>query len=352
MRSLSFIVGPTDNIPPKGLVICDEASMIDDDLFTILVNKCTKVKAKILFVSDKAQLCPVKGKTISKVYSLKNSFTLTKIFRQAAGNPILSVLDTLRKKDVKVFKTEKSELGNIIVEKDLRTFVDNIEDSFKVAIDNRDILYTKVLAYTNKRVSDYNRVLHKRFFSDEEYGINEILTCYDNLEYNRHNFYNSMDYIVNKVEECDIAIPGFGNLPGYRIYLGDLISNSENELQVISRIVDPEVFTALAERIETIRVAAIKVKKGKMKGILWGNYYDTMNSFASPVDLVLNGRVIRKKSIDYGYAISIHKSQGSSLTECFVDMQNINSCYDYMTRRQLKYVALSRTRTNCYIFQP
>jgi len=45
------------------------------------------------------------------------------------------------------------------------------------------------------------------------------------------------------------------------------------------------------------------------------------------------------------------RMQGSSYNEVFVDIRNINSCMDEAVRRQLQYVALSRTRHNAFIFQ-
>ena len=76
-----------------------------------------------------------------------------------------------------------------------------------------------------------------------------------------------------------------------------------------------------------------------------------INSFASPIDMYYDGRLIRKKSFDYSYAITTHKSQGSSLDNVLVDMRNINSCSDENVRRQLQYVALSRTRKDALIYQ-
>jgi ATP-dependent exoDNAse (exonuclease V) alpha subunit len=65
----------------------------------------------------------------------------------------------------------------------------------------------------------------------------------------------------------------------------------------------------------------------------------------------VDGRLIRKKSFDYSYAISTHKSQGSTFDSVFVDIRNINSCNDEAVRRQLQYVALSRTKKNVLIYQ-
>lgn len=79
-------------------------------------------------------------------------------------------------------------------------------------------------------------------------------------------------------------------------------------------------------------------------------YYDIIGSFASPINLEFEDRIIRQRTFNYGYAISSHKSQGSSYNTVFVDMKNLLLDKDQLELRQLQYVALSRTRTNVNIF--
>ena len=54
------------------------------------------------------------------------------------------------------------------------------------------------------------------------------------------------------------------------------------------------------------------------------------------------GRVIKKKTLDYGYASTVHKSQGSTYNIVFVDEADINKNNSPRNRSQLKYTAFSR----------
>ena len=63
------------------------------------------------------------------------------------------------------------------------------------------------------------------------------------------------------------------------------------------------------------------------------------------------GRKKSKRAGGGGYVCSALISQGSSFGEVFVDMRNINLCKDKDERRQLQYVALSRTRKDAYVLQ-
>ena len=54
------------------------------------------------------------------------------------------------------------------------------------------------------------------------------------------------------------------------------------------------------------------------------------------------GFLLQGKVIDYGYAHTIHKSQGSTFNHVFINDMDICSCMDKKMRRQLRYVAITR----------
>ncbi len=52
----------------------------------------------------------------------------------------------------------------------------------------------------------------------------------------------------------------------------------------------------------------------------------------------------------YGYAITVHQSQGGTFTNCFVDTSNIFGCRDNVMRNKLLYVAYSRASQQLYCY--
>ena len=76
-----------------------------------------------------------------------------------------------------------------------------------------------------------------------------------------------------------------------------------------------------------------------------------MKKFLTPIDLSIQGRTIKKKSLDYGYCITVHKSQASQYDTILVDMENILLCPRQKELRQLQYVALSRTQGDIHLYQ-
>lgn len=346
--------GQSAEMPYKGLVICDEASMINDDLYQVLLEKCALYKNKLLFVCDLAQLQPVKQDYLSKIAHTQPCCSLTKIWRQQETNAVLPTLQILRTHSLSRFEPKEGIEGSLNVTSDMKVFLSEAKSQFSKAISNGDILETKILCYTNDRVRAYNQAMHKILFGENEYYKGEFLIGCENLEFNGFKFYNSMDYIVvTEPEKTDLYIPNFMKLPAWRFELYDSLAKRNAEISILSKDISRDYFTTLTHKIENYRQNAVSwssLNKAKAS-FYWKKYYEMINSFTTPIDLYYDGRLIRKKSFDYSYSLTSHKSQGSSYNNVLVDMRNINSCRDESVTRQLQYVALSRTRKDALIYQ-
>lgn len=353
LNNLLFNIGNSQlNIPYKGIVLVDEASMISDDLFNLLTQKCNEKKSKIVFVGDPAQLIPVKAQKSSLALQVDNCITLKKIYRQSGENGLLPILQKLRTQVITKLPSVKTPEGKLYITSDTRQFCQAAVKFAQKAIDTHDILYTKVAAYTNARVNDYNTLIHKSIAGNEEYIRGEIVTCGENIDLNGYKLYNSMDYIVwADPRPTSIVIPNIGVFPGYTLELYDSLTQCRVSVNILSRNLHPADYERIAAKLEDIRVTAVRAKSTAKK-MAWRNYYNTLNSFITPVNLVADdSRLIRKQSLDYGYASTVHRLQGSSYTNILVDWRNLNSCTDEVVKRQLQYVALSRTRTNAIVLQ-
>lgn len=339
-------------IPAKGLVIVDEASMISKDLFECLVKKCQQADSKILFVGDPAQLLPVKDGVQSPALCVDNTVHLEVNHRQGDETSLLNLLQHLRDESV-----EADQLGNwaskdMIVHPNALDFTNAYMDSIRGAIKQHDVLAAKIAAYTNTRVGLYNALIHKMLAGNREYKVGEFVTCGENLIIDPTRdwcLFNSMDYIVASAKKTDVFLSECGSYPGYSLRLFDPYACIEIPLKVLSTSLSPGDFLDIAEKMEEIRRRAVLAPQNKKK-ILWDAYYRFQDSFTTPVPLILSDRtLVRARTLGYGYASTVHKLQGSSYNKIFIDWQNIASCHDLLTRRQLQYVALSRTRTEAHI---
>ena len=341
-------------IPYKGVVICDEASMINDDLFDLLIEKCKDYKCKIIFVSDKAQLFPVDTVRFSKVYTnCDKTYTLTKIYRQSDENCILPILTKLRTEEIRNFKPLHSSDGDLNVYTDIKEFVRKCAADYKQAISNKDILYTKMLVYTNKAVRNYNKAIQRFIWKDKDlFHVGDILTAYANgrsgvqLTSNGEetisyfDYYNGMDYFITNVCAGYKRLPCYGDVDGYWLTLYD---NYNKSYGLIFLLTDVSKYPDLPEKIEDLRLRALKTNK-------WQSYMALTKSFCSYDNLIYEDRVVFKKTFDLGYSCTIHRAQGSSYNKVYIDLSNLKKCCKSAVRRQLEYVAFSRTRSDVNIF--
>lgn len=347
--------GKSSLFPNQGVIICDEASMINDELFELLIGRCKLTGSRIVFLGDQAQLQPVNAFTHSKVFNLPNSITLNKIYRQSTESGLVDILPILRNKVIYHFTDSLGSDGSLICYSDLKEFFVQMIPIFKKAIKNSDILETKVLTYTNNRVQQYNYKIKEILFGlESEYDKLSFLTCYENFSFNGTNFWNSMDYIIlDEPKKVGISIPHFTSLPGWKLNLYDSSSKLSEEILILSREVSKDYLNSLAYLIESIRIDAInnKFSNRQLSKQLWRKYYEIIESFTSPVELFYDNRLIRKRTFDYGYASTTHRSQGRSINNVFIDMKDIKICKNLDELRQLQYVSVSRARQNVYIYQ-
>ena len=341
--------------PYQGVVICDESSMINDNIFKLLCERAEVYSCKIIFIGDVAQLRPVKSNYNSKVFDVESNFTLKKIYRQSEGVGYGDVLEELRKNVITKFDNKIGENGSLYCYTNMIDLFKQAIPIFQKAIKEQNIFEAKILAYTNNRVSALNTKMREILFpGNEQYYKNEIITCYENISYGIGEFWNSMDYIITKDPiKYDINIPYFSKLPAFKLSLYDYSNNEESTICILDKTIPKNFWDSLANQIEEIRLEAVdaKLRKNRKSSYLWKQYFEMVNSFASPINLYYDNRVIKKKSFDYGYGITIHRSQGSSINNIFIDMKDVNKCWNEEELRQLQYVALSRSRQNIYIYQ-
>lgn len=343
----------SSGIPENGILIIDECSMINSKLYEYIKKRAKLNKCKVIYAGDYKQLYAVKELDISKTFKVKEHYNLTKVHRQQADNPLMKILIELRTHPIYSFKNIYSEKGNLITFSNWRKFISTAKHLFINSVKKENPNIVKLLAYTNVRVTAFNQIIRGFLFDpDTEYAKGDILTGYDSCElksYEKYGMpfwlYNSADYIVKSVLSKNLYI-GDCAYKGYELRIKPIDELFEETLFIISKQTSKEQLNYLAKTIEYYRYAAINAKNKRDSTFRWKEYFSLMRSFATPVDLIYDGRVVRKKTLDYGYCLSVHKSQGSSYDNVLIDMGNILTCNHKESLRQLQYVAMSRTRNN------
>lgn len=352
------------------LVIIDEGSLINDNVYDLLVDKIGSI-SKIVFLGDDKQLIPVKQSEKSKVFTSTDfpTITLNKVERQVEGNPLLETLTILRNSKVSNFIPNVNEFGiGLEVESDIKEFLRQIGHNFRSQDFKNDPLHTKVLCYTNKRVGQFNLAIRKMLGYKNFINEGEIVMANDNYEgsssvkdlpikvfegkklFKKADLYNANDYIVVKIVKAKGDIPYFNAVDGYQVLLRDTVDDKIHNIFLIDPEAPVSVYSSLGSVLENTRLRAIdKYTPGYSKKNYWNMYYAMMKSFTTMYDLIYQGRTVKKATFNHGYAITIHRSQGSSYENTFIDMKDVFNCPSPGEIRSLQYVALSRTRRKCTI---
>ena len=292
------------------LIIIDEASMINADLFAYLERVTKRTKVKIIFLGDKRQIPPV-GEKLSPVFSAKISrFTLTKIERQNDGNPLLLLNDKLRDsvetlEDIEIetilnYKDEGTEALSFEEFKKKLNFTFNSEEYLK------DPLYAKMLTWTNVSVKQWNSAIRQMRFPGiiDPLVVGDVLMSYANIgrtPLGEAMIKNSEDYLVTYVESFT---SNFG-VPGYIIGLKEIDSINVFQIFVVEPTLQGEWLYLKTH--DKILQKALSYQPGKLRSKVFSQeYFPFKESHTLMRDCQTGSK--KTKDIDYGYAVSIHKS--------------------------------------------
>jgi hypothetical protein len=341
-------------ITDYNFVIIDEASMINQELYNLILEKTKGSRTKVLFVGDPAQIPPV-GEKESAVFNVKtNEFhQLTKIERQNDTNPLAFIYDALRNNLHRLDggflrKSNMNELNEgVIFTIDKRKFRAAILEKFTSEDFKKDTDFAKVIAWRNKTVMAANKVIRTTLFGEKTdiIEVGDILMGYRSVTDSKQRYNiieNSADYRV--VEKSELHENNNG-IAGYTVKLREnLAHNKYNEQEVfIINTTDHQNLHLYGQMHDFFR------DMGKNNKKLWVNYYDFRrnNLLMITIDKFSNGLYrsaseVINKDLDYGYAITGHKSQGSTYTHVFVLENDINDNWLLKERNQIKYVALTR----------
>lgn len=345
----------SEKIGNGAILIIDESSMINKELYKFITNYSIKNKVKVVFLGDPKQLKPVKENELSiALTNAQNSYELTKVER-TGDNPLLEQATLLRedKPLTKISKINTKDEGIVFTSKQ-EDFLNKAVELFKSQAFQENPLLLRVLAATNAKVAELNTILRRGIFegdANNEYNQGELIMGYDNFDLDptgTPRIINSGDYIIKEKSEIKTRNISGVEVKGYDIILKDLNTKNrtkEARIFVLSKNNSSETFSKLGETMEQLRLDAIQNAASGMKGA-WAQFYNFKKQFATPVNIEYKGQVKIKKTLDYGYAHTIHKSQGGTYSYSFIDDNSIQSGFsgDKETQQQLRYVGVTRAK--------
>lgn len=364
LRELEFRAKNQMKYEPGQLIIIDEASMVQDGLYEYIQEIVAKHNGSVIYVGDSAQLRPVKSDHISKVFTSDGvpQITLTKVER-TGDNPILKEATRLRRGEGLSYQTDINDKGqgvlytsdDAIIDKNLKQIVTSEEF-------NADPLHFRVLTATNAAASTYNSKIRSLRYGKfaKPFVKGDIIMGYSNKLRKSDGSYrliNSGDYIVQSVKDTNIKFKtdkGDIEFKAFNLSIrptGGTIMDDFQLTVIDKNEPDSKLFEVVEYKDRLWKMA----KEAKQNGQI--SKYRDLVQMAYNVDNELNitknlednqGRLKIRKAIDYGYAQTVWKSQGSTYSKVLILSNEIDT-FGYgkdvmQLRNELRYVAVSRAK--------
>lgn len=364
LRELEFRSKNQVKYEPGQLIIIDEASMVQDGLYEYIQKIVAKDGVSVIYVGDSAQLRPVKSDHISKVFTSDGvpQITLTKVER-TGDNPILKEATRLRRGEGLSYQTDINDKGqgvlytsdDAIIDKNLKQIVTSEEF-------NADPLHFRVLTATNAAVSAYNSKIRSLRYGKfaKPFVKGDIIMGYSNKLRKPDGSYklvNSGDYVIQNITDTTVKFKtdkGDIEFKAFKLSIrptGSTIMDDFHITVIDKNEPDSKLFEIVEYKDRLWRMA----KEAKQDKQI--SKYRDLVQMAFNIDNELNitknlednqGRLKIRKAIDYGYAQTVWKSQGSTYSKVLILSNEIDT-FGYgrdvmQLRNELRYVAVSRAK--------
>lgn len=364
LRELEFRSKNQVKYEPGQLIIIDEASMVQDGLYEYIQKIIAKDGVSVIYVGDSAQLRPVKSDHISKVFTSDGvpQITLTKVER-TGDNPILKEATRLRRGEGLSYQTDINDKGQGVLYTSNDTVInENLKQIISSEEFNADPLHFRVITATNAAAATYNSKIRSLRYGKfaKPFVKGDILMGYSNKLRKPDGSYrliNSMDYIVQNVRDTTVKFrtdKGTIEFKAFKLSIrpiGNTIMDDFHITVIDKNEPDSKLFEIVEYKDRLWRMA----KEAKQDKQI--SKYRDLVQMAFNIDNELNitknlednqGRLKIRKAIDYGYAQTVWKSQGSTYSKVLILSNEIDT-FGYgrdvmQLRNELRYVAVSRAK--------
>lgn len=364
LNDLKFRAKNQMKYEPGQLIIIDEASMVQDGLYEYVQEIIAKYDGSVIYVGDSAQLRPVKSDHISKVFTSDGvpQITLTKVER-TGDNPILKEATRIRQGEGLSYQTDINDKGQGVLYTSNDTVInENLKQIISSEEFNADPLHFRVITATNAAAATYNSKIRSLRYGKfaKPFVKGDIIMGYSNKLRKPDGSYklvNSGDYVIQNVTDTTVKFKtdkGDIEFKAFKLSIrptGGTIMD-DFQLTVIDRNEpDSKLFEVVEYKDRLWKMA----KEAKQNGQI--SKYRDLVQMAYNVDNELNitknlednqGRLKIRKAIDYGYAQTVWKSQGSTYSKVLILSNEIDT-FGYgkdvmQLRNELRYVAVSRAK--------
>ncbi|UZV39832.1 ATP-dependent DNA helicase [Xanthomonas virus PB119] len=296
----------------RKIIFIDECSMIDRALYTEI--KDGSLNSKIIYVGDHSQLSPIKEE-VSPIYKQRLPFyELTQPMR--TSDPHLQALNQQLRDTVETGVFKPIHLVPGVID---RFSGHQMEAAFRQEFSHqtRD---ARVMAYTNKRVNDYNDYIRGLRGINGPYQPGELLVSNNATELGGGD-------MLSVEEEVEVVLASTGTTAieiDKGVYLDVYHMDLESSYGYYAGVMVP----ADREHWEQLIKWYAKQKD-------WVKYFHLKKMYAD----------LRPRD-----ACTVHKAQGGTYKHAYIDLDDISNCRDPKVAARLLYVAFSRAKERVIIY--
>ena len=349
---------------PPALLVIDEASMITEDVLKkiIDINSSLSRPFQMLFLGDIGQIQPIRDEQSefyrthkyllnkkSDIFNSKHKSKLITRVRQGEANPILPYADYFwensQKENPELNPTQHIVRNNQITDKGSLLFsnsegevLNSVIKAVKNAVEKGLTNHVKIVTYHVNEKTELNQKIHEALFGkDSDYSKGDMLILnspYDLPDVNA-TMENSSEIQIKSIQDTDVDEFGVHTL--YLETNGTAYTRTGNEqkdcvIQVVSRN-DIGLYN---QKLQELASQAKRQTNKVLKRQAWRDFWEYKGRYAD---------------VDFGYAITAHKSQGSTYDIVVVDEKDImgTTATSNQEKSELIYTALTRPRKTAIV---
>lgn len=349
---------------PPALLVIDEASMITEDVLKkiIDINSSLSRPFQMLFLGDIGQIQPIRDEQSefyrthkdllnkkSDIFNSKHKSKLITRVRQGEANPILPYADYFwensQKENPELNPTQHIVRNNQITDKGSLLFsnsegevLNSVIKAVKNAVEKGLTNHVKIVTYHVNEKTELNQKIHEALFGkDSDYSKGDMLILnspYDLPDVNA-TMENSSEIQIKSIQDTDVDEFGVHTL--YLETNGTAYTRTGNEqkdcvIQVVSR----NYIGLYNQKLQELASYAKRQTNRALKKQAWSDFWEYKGRYAD---------------VDFGYAITAHKSQGSTYDIVVVDEKDImgTTATSNQEKSELIYTALTRPRKTAIV---
>ena len=349
---------------PPALLVIDEASMITEDVLKkiIDINSSLSRPFQMLFLGDIGQIQPIRDDQSefyrthkdllnkkSDIFNSKHKSKLITRVRQGEANPILPYADYFWENSQKenpelnptqhiVRNNQITDNGSLLFSNSEAEVLNSVIKAVRNAVEKGLTNHVKIVTYHVNEKTELNQKIHEALFGkDSDYSNGDMLILnspYDLPDVNA-TMENSSEIQIKSIQDTDVDEFGVHTL--YLETNGTAYTRTGNEqkdcvIQVVSRN-DIGLYN---QKLQELASRAKRQTNRALKKQAWGDFWEYKGRYAD---------------VDFGYAITAHKSQGSTYDIVVVDEKDImgTTATSNQEKSELIYTALTRPRKTAIV---